>query len=214
MIVDYKLQLKTLDWQHKRLVIKLRDGYKCSKCSNKNVIDKYDCYMVQISLLFEPFVISGDETHFIDNIPQWLINHGSCDSYTAIDFINRAFTVREYYLKSEIQKKYLFLLFNKFHEPIGIVAVPKTSQWEQYVGLTEKLVEKQEILNSLGAMEWIVFLPLQVHHNYYINNIYAWEYPDDCYVTYCNTCHKEKHIDGLKIPVYHSLSNKTVIRTV
>jgi hypothetical protein len=214
MLVDYKLQLKTLDWQYKRSVILQRDNFKCSRCSNKNIIEKSDCYMGQILFWYEPFEISRDETHFIDNIPQFTVTTGSCSRNKAIEFVKGAITPRDYFLKSEIQKKFLFLVFNNSHEPIGIVATPKTSQWDTYVGWSERLASKQEIINSLGTMEWILLLPLQVHHNYYINNLYAWEYPDDCYVTYCNTCHKDQHIEGQKIPVYHSLNNKSIVRMV
>ena len=31
---------------------------------------------------------------------------------------------------------------------------------------------------------------LSVHHKYYKNNLKAWEYPSDCYITLCEDCHK------------------------
>jgi len=34
---------------------------------------------------------------------------------------------------------------------------------------------------------------LQVHHQYYEDNKLPWEYPDDCLVTLCETCHGLLH---------------------
>ena len=170
--------------------------------------------MGQISYWYEPFEISRDESHFIDNNPDFTVTTGLCDRNKAIEFVKKSITPREFIFKTDIEKKILFLVFNNFHEPIGIVATPKTSQWDKYIGLNFNLVEKQTIFNTLGSLEWIVLLPLQVHHNYYINDLYAWEYPDDCYVTYCNSCHNDQHVKGQKIPVYHSLTNKIIVKMI
>lgn len=42
---------------------------------------------------------------------------------------------------------------------------------------------------------------LHVHHKYYIENKYAWEYEKDALVTLCQDCHKEVH-DNEIIKVY------------
>lgn len=34
---------------------------------------------------------------------------------------------------------------------------------------------------------------LNVHHKYYINGLFPWEYPDDAYITLCEDCHSLEH---------------------
>lgn len=40
-----------------------------------------------------------------------------------------------------------------------------------------------------------------VHHKYYIKELFAWEYSSDALVTLCQACHENLH-KNKKIPVY------------
>ncbi|RZK27022.1 MAG: hypothetical protein EOO43_00965 [Flavobacterium sp.] len=54
-------------------------------------------------------------------------------------------------------------------------------------------------VDSLGETCWI---PLQVHHAYYILHTVPWDYPNDALVTICATCHQDYHNKN-KVPVYN-----------
>lgn len=40
---------------------------------------------------------------------------------------------------------------------------------------------------------------LHIHHLYYQNDLMIWEYDNESYVTLCEDCHKEIHIDIKKL---------------
>lgn len=42
---------------------------------------------------------------------------------------------------------------------------------------------------------------LQVHHKYYLKDIKAWQYSDDCYETLCYLCHSNISTDKYKIHI-------------
>jgi len=45
------------------------------------------------------------------------------------------------------------------------------------------------------------FIPLNIHHNYYIYAKRPWEYDDDALVTLCSSCHQKRH-SQINIPLY------------
>lgn len=47
-----------------------------------------------------------------------------------------------------------------------------------------------------------------VHHQYYVFNKLAWEYPDDCLITVCHECHTKIHQES-KVLVYADSSLET-----
>lgn len=49
----------------------------------------------------------------------------------------------------------------------------------------------------------IVYRGLNVHHQYYVQGLKPWEYPDDALITLCEDCHKKRHQEST-ISVYNS----------
>lgn len=47
------------------------------------------------------------------------------------------------------------------------------------------------------------FIPLNIHHKYYIRGNKPWEYDNDALVTLCSRCHQKRHLQT-NIPLYTS----------
>jgi len=48
---------------------------------------------------------------------------------------------------------------------------------------------------------------LHVHHKVYDNKLKYWEYPDDCLVTLCSSCHDNEHKDTPIIDFYDKVKS-------
>ncbi len=56
---------------------------------------------------------------------------------------------------------------------------------------------------------------LAVHHKYYLPNTEPWEYPDECYETVCDPCHKKEHkIESPAPPAPYDCSPETVLKLI
>lgn len=51
------------------------------------------------------------------------------------------------------------------------------------------------------------FIPLHIHHNYYILGKKPWEYDDKALVTLCSKCHQNRHLKE-QIPIYKDSKSK------
>jgi hypothetical protein len=56
--------------------------------------------------------------------------------------------------------------------------------------------------------KWHYLFGLNVHHKYYQEGLYPWEYPDDALVTYCEKCHQNLH-ETTQIP-YKDSQGRTI----
>lgn len=50
---------------------------------------------------------------------------------------------------------------------------------------------------------------LHVHHRYYIEGVWPWQYPQEALVTLCNWCHAELHANE-KVPYYRHENNQLI----
>jgi hypothetical protein len=48
---------------------------------------------------------------------------------------------------------------------------------------------------------------IEIHHKYYIRHRLPWQYPDNCFMILCNSCHNAYH-KLRKIPVYDDIDSK------
>lgn len=55
-------------------------------------------------------------------------------------------------------------------------------------------------------------IELHVHHKYYINDHYPWQYEDEALITVCMECHEKIHKTE-EITVYVSIDNKKILPT-
>ena len=47
------------------------------------------------------------------------------------------------------------------------------------------------------------FLPLHVHHQYYIKGKEPWDYDDSALITLCADCHQKRHSSSVPVPLYN-----------
>lgn len=50
---------------------------------------------------------------------------------------------------------------------------------------------------------------LHVHHCWYEKGLKPWEYPDGCYLVFCDECHKEWH--DMKLEIDKSLASPSIV---
>jgi hypothetical protein len=215
-MIPYPDQLKTHDWFLQRMTILMYNNFKCNKCSNKYIVQDSDAYMRQLSLLYFPFEACGfpddNETYEIGFTRHGLNPSNFRDVPNNYKIINSYFSINEHLRQTRILNNLVFEIFNKQHKSIGLCTVANTFQWKKFDG-TIYNVPTETIIEFLGSFSWLYIEGLHVHHTYYVNNLYAWDHPMDCYTVLCSKCHHQHHKNN-KIPVFKSLSSPTIIKYI
>jgi len=75
--------------------------------------------------------------------------------------------------------------------------------YEQQLTDTRWIIKAHSIKSrdSFRCVRCFAAHDLQVHHQFYLVGLAAWEYPDFALVTLCRACHKQEH-ETRKIPLY------------
>ena len=178
--MTYEEQLNSLEWKNKREEILKRDGYKCQKCTNKNYLENYSLAIScgRVDAHTKSFacqdLITLNISYIVCHNVYTLIDKGIYILYTENDSKNYLMGVID--LKAEIIKSYSGSLDD--YTPFNFF---------------EKILSKEEILNSLETLNWKYLNNIHIHHKYYQINKLAWEYPDDALQTLCWECHELLH---------------------
>ena len=110
-----------------------------------------------------------------------------------------------------------------WHDYIGGIKQPNKQFWEK-LDYYEKLLgdkfagisannDDYEIVPEEMSAAIVVGKQyyLQVHHKYYVDSKFPWEYYDDALITLCNWCHFELHQTNL-IPIFTEINGQLMER--
>ncbi len=210
--MKYEEQLKTENWDIKRKIILTRDNHECQICYNNNLLEFYKQAIFkkidsQIFIDVASFKEFGamytshlNISYKAKSILEGINNNSIVVYKVDNDWINivglRPLSQNENKHYSDkknysIAGKTLVLVTSGFNT---------LSKNEQAALISSKInTELNEtpmhtkIIECLDKKNWQFFKSLHIHHKYYQQNKFAWEYPDDALITECWICHEELH---------------------
>lgn len=184
--MTYEQQLNTNYWKAKRSKILERDGFKCVKCQNKTLLDRF-----RISLHAVGTYANGLVVYIIYD------KEKKCP-YRCKTHYNRTFLDKLTSLKGN-NKSVLALTGGTgiFTYLISTLVIPEKIDY-QHLDIQEKQTKQEKYIEQHFHTErdkfiWVDTKGLHIHHKYYQIGKLAWEYPNEALVTYCWECHEELH---------------------
>ncbi|TXE15274.1 hypothetical protein ES692_17415 [Psychroserpens burtonensis] len=216
--MTYPEQLDTIQWKSKRLTILKRDGYKCQNCLNEKLTSELD------KGLFAGYCFpNSKEAIHIDNfgtdnnmragikdgyaqyihestviysrkVPKW---RRMVLGVRKLDSLEK--NIFDKYAKKNIELNKEFRRnFNNYEDNTSVITKILEEKENRRIEFTKLNIEKKN-----SNYEWIFMLGLHIHHKYYINQLFAWEYKDDALITLCETCHRDLH-EKQEVQVYNN----------
>ena len=184
--MTYEEQLNSLEWKNKREEILKRDGYRCQKCLNRSLIQKY-----RISL-------NGIGTYSNETVIYSIYDKDSKNSYRCKTQYNSSF-INELKIMAGVSNSVIALTVGKgdFSNLISTIILPEKLDYAN-LNACEKQIKQEKYLKFISneifeKIKWIDTKGLHIHHKYYQINKLAWEYPDDALQTLCWECHELLH---------------------
>ncbi len=163
--MTYKELLQSTSWKSKRYAILSRDHFTCTCCNNKKIIIASKHGKI-IDITKKKFWFSEHNTplHKLYEIKlETSDGEFTVDLYTYIPL-------------SHDRVKY----YELYYEIVDVKSLDKVS-----VNLITESVNGTVDVNYVRG--------LHVHHTYYQDQLFPWEYPDSSLITLCWICHKEFH---------------------
>lgn len=218
--MNYPDQLNTIQWKKKRMEILKRDGFKCQECFNQVIETEYDKGFFSSFCLpnskeaielenigtdrFMRAKINEEHTKFLkksiiiysQKIPNWkriVMGMRVLDPREQEVFKKYESEISE--LKKKIDPFNSENLLESVIKNTAHILELKNKRRFDFIELNKKIDTKE--------LEWIFMLGLHVHHKYYIEDYFAWEYPNDALITLCQSCHEKIH-ENQEIPVYNT----------
>lgn len=202
--MTYNEQLLDDRWLQKRSEILSRDNYSCQKCDNESYRNN-----VSIGLVVSNSLDFIGQTHFALGKWRFLV-------WNLLD--NTVFRGGVDDSVFSPEKSYVCYYHHDFVNGLwrnlilGLKEIPNSEIRIRDVDLIDRITENNykelveqptfDLLYSsvIEPGTWSITLGLQVHHKYYGNGQYAWEYPNEALITLCPACHKEIH-RTMEIPI-------------
>ena len=210
--MSYQEQLKDPRWQEKRKIILSRDNYTCQKCNNES----YRRKNVLKGLVISNSLNFRSNNHFALDKWRFLVwnfrdnelfrgstdssNFSSEKSYICFYCIERVEGLLKFQVLGLKEIPNTHILFKN-------VDFIKTLTSNNYKDLVERQTFDFVYSSDFEPKTCSIIFGLQVHHTYYHDGKYAWDYPDECLTTLCPTCHNEIHLNT-EIPIFDFLGNE------
>ncbi len=198
----YKELLESPEWQERRVEILTRDRFRCQQCFNEKVLDE-----LKIGLLEHKHVHTRQ---LLIYLPDGTTTSGWCnrEMHDAIRENNIiAFTQEEQFinivgrrgLKPDEMEVYVTIPNRKRQEYAERLVAQYYNSGSQPGECPD--TKPTHFINILpvNISKWRLFKGLHVHHHYYQDGAYPWEYNDDALITLCIHCHHALHKEK-KVP--------------
>ena len=176
--MTYEELLKDDRWKVKRKEIIVRDELTCQKCKNSSLDHEFRCSQAK-----RTYNSSLSVTYAILQT-------------TPLQFI--PFELKNYWETIQFEED-LVMYYAQCENRVYPIAFRKVEETEIVKKESLNLVPKP-LPASTKNLEWLYNGTLHVHHTYYQQNRYPWEYPNEALITLCWKCHSLEHEDK-KVPV-------------
>ncbi|SDZ92791.1 HNH endonuclease [Bizionia paragorgiae] len=204
--MTYQEQLLDNRWKAKRKQILERDNYECQHCNNLSYSKKYN-----IGLIFSnQLPVNAAKSQFIKNEKYLTHIWDLKKNKILIAFTDQSefSTDKSYvalYREGETSAQILGLKMidnNCIEINSNLLLIIENGIRGKVSSKTYDAVYNVE----LKERKWDMVLGLHVHHKFYQEGCYAWQYSDNALITLCWECHEELHAHA-SIPKLDSSGN-------